>query len=463
MKLFISIYLLLISMASPAQDCDCGSEYDYVVQYFEANSPAFQKIKNNAKEYDDYKKAKAALSEKATSEKDHDHCIVYLDQYVSLLKDHHSGIGFNLKRKDLGSDEKIASFKTSDSYKQFKKLKIDTTEILSNYKSKDASDIEGIYSDGRSIQFAVIKDEKQKDLYRGVILKQNKLLDEGHVLLELEAKGNNHYDVVYNVGLLGFNLNRIFKNIVIENGQMHNFGFSKSTAGIPASENYNFKSLDEKTNYLKLRSFDYRLTKELDSFYTTINNAIKNKPYLVIDIRDNGGGSEGSYFNLLPYAYTKPLKIDSAVVWVSPENIKRYEESGRPNDSVLIKRMKAVKPYSFIPQTEDAIYSWALDSSTVYPKKIALLYNRGTASSAEGMIVYYMQSDKVTTMGEPSGGFMGYGNVMSAPTPCGKFTIQCTTIMYAEKSKYEFTGIEPNVKLTKEQDWVQYARDWLHK
>lgn len=125
--------------------------------------------------------------------------------------------------------------------------------------------------------------------------------------------------------------------------------------------------------------------------------------------------------------------------------------------------MKAAKPYSFIPQTEDAIYSWALDSSTVYPKKIALLYNRGTASSAEGMIVYYMQSDKVTTMGEPSGGFMGYGNVMSAPTPCGKFTIQCTTIMYAEKSKYEFTGIEPNVRLTKEQDWVQYARDWLNK
>ena len=463
MKLFISICLLLISVVSPAQDCNCEKEYDYVMGYFEANSPAFQKIKNNAKAYDDYKKAEVLLRMKVKAETDHDHCIVYLDEYVSLLNDHHSGIGFNLKRMDLGSDEKIASFKTSETYKQFKKLKIDTTEILSNYKRKDVSDIEGIYTDGRSIQFAVIKDANHKDRYAGVILKPNKLLDEGHVLLELTAKGNNHYDLVYNVGLLGFNLNRIFKNIVIENGQMHNFGFSKSSGGIPASEIYAFKSLDEKTNYLQLRSFDYRLTKELDSFYTSINDAIKSKPYLVIDLRDNGGGSEGSYLKLLPYAYTKPLSIDSAVVWVSPENIKRYEESGRPNDSVLIKRMKAAKPYSFIPQAEDAIYSWALDSSTVYPKKIVLLYNRGTASSAEGMILYYMQSDKVTTMGEPSGGFMGYGNVMSTPTSCGKFTIQCTTIMYAEKSKYEFTGIEPNVKLTKEQDWVQYARDWLHK
>ncbi|HEY0751607.1 MAG TPA: S41 family peptidase [Chitinophagaceae bacterium] len=463
MKLFFTINLFLISVVGFAQDCNCGSEYDYVVSYFEANSPAFQKIKSNAQAYSDYNKAEAQLRMKAKAETDHDHCIVYLDEYVSLLKDHHSGIGFNLKRKDLGSDEKISSFKTSDTYQQFRKLKIDTTEILSNYMSKEVSDIEGIYTDGRSIQFAVIKDATHKDRYAGVILKPNKLLDPGHVLLEFTAKENNHYDVVYNVGLLGFNLNRLFKNIVIENGQMPAFGFSKITGSRPGLENYSFKSLDDKTNYLQLQSFDYRLTNELDSFYTSINDAIKSKPYLVIDLRNNGGGSEGSYLKLLPYAYTKPLSIDSAVVWVSPENIKRYEESGRPNDSVLIKRMKAAKPYSFISQAEDAIYSWALDSSTVYPKKIALLYNRGTASSAEGMILYYMQSDKVTTMGEPSGGFMGYGNVMSVPTPCGKFTIQCTTIMYAEKSKYEFTGIEPNVKLTKEQDWVQYARDWLNK
>ena len=463
MKLFISTCFILLSLVATAQDCNCEKEYDYVVGYFEANSPAFQKIKINDKEHSEYQKAEASLRIKAKAETDHDHCIVYLDEYVNLLKDHHSGIGFNLKRIDLGSDEKIASFKSSEIYKQFHKRKIDTTEILSNYKNKDVTDIEGIYTDGRSIQFAVIKDATHKDSYAGVILKPNKLLDEGHVLLELKAKGNNHYDVVYNVGLLGFNLNRIFKNIVIENGQMHNFGFSKSTGGIPASDNYSFKSLDAKTNYLRLRSFDYRLTQELDSFYITINDAIKSKPNLVIDLRDNGGGSEGSYLKLLSYAYTKPLTIDSAVVWVSPENIKRYEESGRPNDSALIKRMKAAQPYSFIPQAEDAIYSWSLDSSTVYPKKIAVLYNRGTASSAEGMILYYMQSDKVITMGEASGGFMGYGNVMSAPTPCGKFTIQCTTIMYAEKSKYEFTGIEPNVKLTKDQDWVQYARNWLNK
>ena len=219
----------------------------------------------------------------------------------------------------------------------------------------------------------------------------------------------------------------------IEHGQIPFLGFSKGSVPASLGKNYEFKELNDSTNYIRLLSFDARLTRELDSFYRSIDQAIRSKPYLIIDIRNNGGGSESSYFNLLPYAYTRPLHIDTASVWVTPENIKRYEEATTGDYKDLVARMKKATPYSFIPHAETAQYTWSMDSVTVYPNKIALLFNRGTASAGEGMIQYFIQSNKVITIGENSGGYIGYGNVMNAPVPCGKFTVQSTTTRYLHR------------------------------
>ncbi|GAB3196537.1 hypothetical protein ABID22_002883 [Pontibacter aydingkolensis] len=94
--------------------------------------------------------------------------------------------------------------------------------------------------------------------------------------------------------------------------------------------------------------------------------------------------------------------MDNVEVWTSPDNIKRYEEQSQGKSSTLIERMKQAQPYTFIPQVENAVNTWKLDSTTAYPEKIAVLFNRNTASSAEGMITYARQSDKVITVGENS-------------------------------------------------------------
>jgi hypothetical protein len=463
MKLLLTLTLVFLSRLLMAQTCSCTTQLNYVINYFEQNNPAYQKIKDDTGLYSNYKAAVKKLQTDAKKEKDLDLCIRVLEHYVGLLKDHHSGIGFNLKRKDLTDSTKVAAYKNTATYLEFKKIQVDTTSLLNKLRVKNMADIEGVYSDGRSIVFGIIQKEKKPDQYWGVVLKPNKLMDPGHILLELNRLPDSSFDVYYNIGLLGFNFRKIFKNMTIENGQIPNLGFSKGTAPTQGGKTYEFKELNDSTNYLRLTSFDARLTKELDSFYLTIDKAIKSKPYLIIDIRNNGGGSESSYFNLLPYAYTKPLHIDSASVWVSPENIKRYEEATTGEYKDLVARMKKAKPFSFIPQSEDAINTWTLDSGTVYPKKIALVFNRGTASAGEGMIQYFIQSDKVVTIGENSGGYIGYGNVMNAVVPCDKFTVQSTTTRYLQKSKYEFVGIEPMYKVNKGKDWISFAQEILNK
>lgn len=93
--------------------------------------------------------------------------------------------------------------------------------------------------------------------------------------------------------------------------------------------------------------------------------------------------------------------------------------------------------------------------------KVAVLYNRYTASSAESMITYCIQSNKVVSLRENSGGYLGYGNVMTTDTPCSNFSLRSTTTKYKNNSRYEFIGIEPMVKLSVENNWIEAARNAL--
>ncbi len=118
-KSIICSALLFFTSQLFAPNCDCSTQFSTVVTYFENNNPAFQKIKTDRKEHQIYIAGVKKLQKQVEQEGDIDRYILYLDSYVSLLKDHHSGIGFNLERKDLGTAELIDQFKRSAAYQKF--------------------------------------------------------------------------------------------------------------------------------------------------------------------------------------------------------------------------------------------------------------------------------------------------------------------------------------------------------
>jgi C-terminal processing protease CtpA/Prc len=256
-----------------------------------------------------------------------------------------------------------------------------------------------------------------------------------------------------------------------------NIGITKVQAGESTTTMslYEFNALTDKTNYLRVKSFRAEYYAELDSFYKKIHEAVISKPFLVIDVRGNGGGAESNYFPLLKYLYTNPIYPDVFQFYATPDIIKRHQESlaVMRADSIrygknmiqsteeIIRQLQAAKMNSFLPPAKQTPIT--LTTVLPFPRKVILLTDRGCASSCEAFIYNASQSKKVETMGENTGGFVGFGNTQNFKTPCYGYNFQSTTTKYTNLYKYEFTGIPPKVKLQRDIDWIQAAVNRLEK
>ncbi|MFM9952180.1 MAG: S41 family peptidase [Saprospiraceae bacterium] len=476
MSAIILTFVLLIPLTGLAQPCNCETEFDAVQQYFEANHPGFQ-TNFTGKKLVVYKAEVAKLKKAVASKRLKEDCLVYLSKYTDLLQDHHIGISSNisgLKRLDLSAPEALDRFKNSAAYLAKESISIDTAQLIAYLASPKASMVEGIYTNGR-LQIAVLKNKtKTRDFVGIAIRTASKLVNDGHVVLELKRISGDKYFVKYH--LTGFDPAVITMVSDLKNGEIPQIGYAKVQAQSPKSTPFEFRELDAQTNYVRLSSFEGALYNDYETFYESISGRITDKPWLIVDLRDNGGGSEQCYYGLMPFLYSRPMMLDTSEIWVSPDNIRRYEEAlaRQEQDSAsygaatlsgtrrTLAKMKAAKPFSLVLETEDyPSEPWTYDSVTTYPRKVAILFNRGTASAAEGLIYYARQSDKVVTIGENSGGYLGFGNAMTTTTPCGGYTIACTTVKYRTKSKNEFIGFPPQYRAPAQGDWVDFAKEVL--
>ena len=149
--------------------------------------------------------------------------------------------------------------------------------------------------------------------------------------------------------------------------------------------------------YIKVPSFNYRLWQELDQFYDSITPLVKGSEYLIIDIRDNGGGGERMYKQLLQ----------------------------------IVKKEA--------------------------PGKVAVLFNKRCASACEEVALKMSNMKNVITMGENTNGQFAYGFIKGLKTPHCGLSFIITTKKYPKRIKYEYVGVAPEIELNSESDWVDEA------
>ena len=466
---------LLSYVALGQPECDCESELKFIIDYIETNVPSFQDNVDttNQEAYDLFKERVMADAKLADSKAA---CFKTLTYYVEFFKDNHTSLQSYSKEVDENDSASVAEFLTSDAYL-----------LAEEYELKNAQpgqyplgDIRGTYQshDGR-YTMAVVPDQGPYRDYVGVITEsKSKLWKPNQVRMELKEIDEGHWEafVYEDDHSLKFYRDYPFVNGVLGDRWFNIRMDRKVNPVVDATDSLTFRMVNDSTAYLRLPSFLTSQVKPIDSLVTAVDDKIKQTPYLIIDVRNNGGGSGENALRLLDYYYTHPIQKDRVELYVTEGNIKKYEKLYQEavQDTVnysegfrswarhIIQRMKAAPPrrYLLLSGKDDYITN---DSVYATPQKVAVLYNKYCASSCELLLFWARDSDKTILVGENSGGYVGYGEAVRVKTPCFGFNFPTTTTRYQNSRQYEADGIPPDYILSNDTDWIEQTVNILAK
>jgi len=456
--LVTSIAFLGLPILMQAQ-CNCQEEFSKIKNHLESNYPGF-KDKVTTRNLQNYQAFTAQKEQVAAQAKNKSQCYFIINQWMSYFNDNHLQSAINME-----AIEKIDPLKLQS---DFPIEKIDVSDKLLK-KIEKAKGIEGLYSKkGESFSIALFENKNSFRDYVAVVIKStDSTFENGSVLAELKEKSANEYFLLYNSAHM-----LAFATIKPKNGELIS-GFVKNGKEIVDNENYNFetKFLNENTLYFNIPSFSWEAKPMVDSLFAAQKENLSKSANLIIDLRNNGGGSDDVYGVISPYLYTQPIKGIGVDALATNDNIKGWElilaqypdlpAESRQEIQNLIDKMK-LQINQNVNIVEDDI-----DSSftqLLFPKNVVILINERCASTTEQFLLEARQSKKVTLMGQNTQGTLDYSNLRESDfceMPYKLYTPTTRSRRIDIGEGIDGIGIKPSIYLTDKQDWIQEGLKFL--
>lgn len=374
--LVLLLVIITNSCFSQERNCNCIDELNNVaeqIKYAKSYKDQISKVKEA-----DFNKWKIKIEQEIENDSLIEFfCIGYLQKYISFINDRHNEIYF--------VPEKISS--NIPTYPK----PIDTLQIVNDKVS-------GKYYAGTN---EILVKKENDSIWYGITLHSNSgEWTEGKIRLQIKKNVDGNFELFeyYQNGSLFYQ-----NNVKIANGRIHSTFWNKQNKYFfnkNFQENFTYQPINSSFDYVGIKTLKRttHLMKEAAAFYS--NNLKKmTKENLIIDLRNNGGGSTKQAETLLNY-----LKHNEKI------------------------------------------------------KNIYVLINFKTSSAGE-LTALKLKADKRTIIaGENSRGMLeyGYGNkAYSSETDCSAFKIVLSTKQNNRKlSKYEYVGIIPDYYLNNKSDWV---------
>ncbi|MGR3811467.1 S41 family peptidase [Jiulongibacter sp. NS-SX5] len=237
---------------------------------------------------------------------------------------------------------------------------------------------------------------------------------------------------------------------------------------------YRVEQIDDKTVLITLPPFTmYDSDDVIMSMVTKYSPLISSTENLIVDMRNNPGGNENAFAALYPYIADKPIVRKGGLFRSSEENIvllghelqsiqgdPKFKRILAPKLNKVISLMKS-KPGEYV-QGPDKVFQYV--KPTEFPKKVAILVNENTASTAESVTLEAKQSSKTIIMGTRTKGLADYIEVRDWGLPAYGWRLALGMAKSMRGKDIDNKGIKPDVKVpSNEVDWVSFAADYLSK
>ena len=391
-QVILVLGLLFLSRPIKAQDeCNCRDQFEKMSAYISENYP-FYTLKVTAENQKSMNAYNKLFLKKSKETSVIEECQELLSSYLDIYRDGHL---FIVKIYSAGQklDERWAG---------------DLSDISSG---SSGDSLIGKWSNG-NYNIAIIPAKEPNYDYLGVLLNSpNENWNAGDIKLKLSKKNGElrvHFGMIEKdmaVGPAKLVSGKGYPMLRMD-GIGTYFKEGKGKEEISVGDNNRpvvFTQLTSKTYLMKIRTFGGGVKKTIDSLVKVNHKAIIGSENLIVDVRDNSGGNDSSYYEILPYIYSDSVTLPGVGYYLSPEN-KEMFMGWWPEDSENGKAIRSMEDYSiYTPQNE---YVHKLDSLYTSPKRIAILQNNKTISSGETFVLRTRQSDKVTVYGVNSAGIV---------------------------------------------------------
>ena len=214
------------------------------------------------------------------------------------------------------------------------------------------------------------------------------------------------------------------------------------------------KRLSKNTMYIKIKSFMGDESKQIISDMIDANDyCLSHTPNLIIDLRGNGGGFLNAWDPLRKYIDSKPMHLYDIMIRVSKENAKQRGDADFIRNNAG-KRFAGNDTLTTVTNPDEV---------QKFPESIVILVDENTGSSSEFFLIYAKQSTKVKVMGQKTSGTMEVGGINALESPDKQFLLFYGNFIrsQAKQTQYLDYGIQPDIFLRKDRDWIGEARKYL--
>lgn len=472
-NILFPIWLFITALVS-AQECTCETNFAWVKKTFEENDAGFQ-YAIDTKGMPAYVAHNALFAEKVSTLENFNDCADALYSWLTFFRDGHIGIN----RLNFEDPAPSQTFKP-ETKETWETLKVAIPKFEKYLNSKKEIDFEGIWEtppykvgikkvDTGYVGFIT---ETTVENWKTGQVKFKFTGDEGVFYLRdksaetfagVKALGKNYLQ------LGRFTLKRVSPQYETE-PKIATYFESIS------AENPFGKEISPTTFLLRIPSFDGSQKKVIDSVITANKETLLKTENLIIDLRNNGGGSDWSYQELLPFIYTNPVRIVGLEFLSTKLNNQRMIDLIENPDYGLDEESKkwAKTSYdtlekhlgTFVNLDTTKVSIEKLDTIYPYPKQVGILINKGNGSTTEQFLLAAKQSKKVKLFGATTYGVLDISNMNYVPSPCGEFQLgYCLSKSYRiPEMAIDGKGIQPDYYLDdtiEPYNWIPFVEDIL--
>lgn len=467
----------------PAPKCGCSEALEFLSAKVARNYAGFED-KVTPERKPEYDALLAGLKERAKTAAAGPDCEKLLKEWVAFFKDNHMQVALQQAALQAGGqapagEEDPAAIRAR--FEGWEKIEMTEEAVRGTLAERRASldPLEGIWQfSGSSYKVAIVRSPKPDRDFAAVILAADGVWwTPGQVKAVYKAAGPGQYESrIYFKDHSEWSFPaRLDRNLLFHKGGPLLVKVYPETPGAVDLAAYKeslntevrFKELDPQTLLLQLPSFMPANAPAIEAAIRDNREKILKTPNLIIDLRGNPGGADFTFEPVIPFLYRQPVQVYGFDLYATEDNARYYDELSadpdRPEEQKEKYRKTAAELRAnlgkFIPGVDTTV-----ELEIVYPnpKRVALLVDRGCASSCEGFVDFVRQSGKAKVYGSNTGGAFDYGNIHVVRTPCEDYGMAYGTARKrGRQGSVDLTGFAPDVRIPEGElfpvDWVRRA------